>query len=224
MTSDISKNKLIRKGAEASLFIGRWFGRDVIFKERIPKPYRIQQIDKKIRYSRTLNESRALIKVKQYGINVPQVYDINHDTATIVMKYINGSKLKDILDILDESKTETYMKLIGAAIARLHINGHIHGDITTSNLLITKNEDIFLIDFGLHEYSSTIEDKSVDLHLFKKVLISTHGEKANDCFDAFLDGYHSEYPGSMEKECSNIINNIDIVESRGRYVKKEDRL
>jgi len=223
MIDDIVKEEEIHKGAEASLFYGHWFGKEVIFKQRIPKSYRIPQIDMKIRKTRTMSEARALIKVKKYGINVPQVYDIDSDRATIIMKFIKGTKLRDILNDLDDATLLKYMKTLGFLIAKLHINGHVHGDITTSNILITENEDIFIIDFGLHEYSDTIEDKSVDLHLFKKVLISSHGDKAEICFNAFLDGYRSLYAHSAQKECNQIIKNIQIVETRGRYVKREDR-
>jgi TP53 regulating kinase-like protein len=90
-------------------------------------------------------------------------------------------------------------------------------------LIITDKEEIFLIDFGLHEYSDTIEDKSVDLHLFKRVLISTHGDDYEFCFNSFLKGYRSEYEGKNKTDCNQIIKNIDVIESRGRYVKPEDR-
>ena len=224
MTTEVVKEKLIRKGAEANLYYGHWFGKEAIFKYRIPKNYRIDELDNKIRTNRTLNEARALIKVKNYGINVPQVYEIDANNSTIIMKYIKGEKLKDVLDTLDEDKKEKYFKTIGCYAAILHKNGHIHGDITTSNLIITQNEEIFLIDFGLHEYSDTMEDKSVDLHLFKRVLISSHGKDYKYCFEAFIEGYKAEYGERDLAVCSEIINNIKVIETRGRYVKKEDRL
>ncbi len=220
----MEKEKIIRKGAEANLYYGHWFGKEVIFKYRIPKKYRIEELDKRIRTERTLNEARALIRVKKYGINVPQVFEIDTVNSTIVMKYVHGTKLKDILPNLDDSKKQLYFNEIGRIIANLHKNGHIHGDITTSNIIITPEENIFLIDFGLHEYSDTIEDKSVDLHLFKRVLISSHGKDYKYCFDAFLEGYRSEYKKIDSTEWKAIIKNIDAIESRGRYIKSEERL
>ncbi len=223
MNSEIYKEELIHKGAEASLYIGRWFDKKVIFKHRIPKKYRLEEIDNKIRMERTLNEGRALIRVKNYGINVPQVYEIDPQDATIIMRYIEGEKLKNMIETLKVIKKEKYFKDIGIMVATLHKNGHIHGDITTSNLLVTQEENIFLIDFGLHEYSDTIEDKSVDLHLFKRVLISSHGSNYKLCFNSFLQGYRSEYEKVNLSECKSIIKNVDAVETRGRYVKSEDR-
>jgi Kae1-associated kinase Bud32 len=140
------------------------------------------------------------------------------------MKFINGKKLKSILNGLDDITKIKYFEIIGRFIAILHKNGHIHGDITTSNIIITELEDVFLIDFGLHEYSDSIEDKSVDLHLLKRVLISSHGKDFNLCFNAFLAGYQKEYGSNNSNECQAIIKNISVIETRGRYVKKEERL
>lgn len=220
----VKKSTLIQKGAEASLYRGKWFDRQVIFKYRIPKKYRLEKLDKKIRVKRTLNEARALIKVKTYGLNVPQVYEIDTKNALIVMKFIKGKKLKDVIEILEKNKLKLYFKQIGSMISTLHNHGHIHGDITTSNLILTPTEEIFLIDFGLHEYSDSIEDKSVDLHLLKRVLISSHGSFFRICFKSFLEGYRSGYSPHEVNLCNNIIKTINVIESRGRYVKKQERL
>jgi len=104
MSKPISIGEIIRKGAEASLFHGYWFDKEVIFKHRIPKKYRLKELDNDIRMKRTLNEARALIKVKNYGINCPQVYDLDVENSIITMKFIHGSKLKDILRIIDTKK------------------------------------------------------------------------------------------------------------------------
>ena len=224
MSDEIIMEKLIHKGAEASLIYGHWFGKEVIFKHRIPKGYRIEQIDKKLRINRTINEAKALIRVKHYGINVPQVYEIDSENSTIVMKYIKGEKLKDALNSITKAKKLRYLEELGKTIAILHKNGHVHGDITTSNVIITETQDIFIIDFGLHNYSDSIEDKSTDLHLFKRVLISSHGSDFDLCFEAFLEGYRGEYGTEKKNECNKILKNITIIETRGRYVKKEDRI
>lgn len=224
MNSIVKKQKLIHQGAEASLIYGQWFGKEVIYKQRFPKNYRLEEIDRKIRNTRTLNEARALIKIKSYGINVPQVFEIDVNNSTIVMKYIEGKKLKFLLNSLEDTKKQEIFYIIGRYIAILHQNGHVHGDITTSNIVVTENNNIFLIDFGLHDYSDSIEDKSVDLHLLKRVLISSHGKDFHLCFKSFLDGYRSKYKESNSKGYEEIINNISTIETRGRYVKKEERL
>lgn len=223
-TYTISKEELMSKGAEAHLYHGHWFDKDVIFKWRIPKKYRLEALDNRIRAHRTINEGKALINVKEEGINVPTVYEIDTDQSIIVMEFIEGTKLKELMDTLPESQKERYFQEVGALTAKLHLSGHIHGDITTSNIIITPSENVFLIDFGLHDYSDSIEDKSVDLHLLKRVLISSHGSDFKLCYDAFLTGYKSEYDESGSKEVYNsIIHTIGIIESRGRYIKKTER-
>ncbi len=165
-----------------------------------------------------------MIRAKNYGINVPQVFEIDSDNSLIVMKYIKGSKLRDILSNLIEDQKSNYFKEIGRIIAKLHLNGHIHGDITTSNLMITPDENIFLIDFGLSQYSDSIEDKSVDIHLFKRVLISSHGKDYTICFKSFLEGYRLEYENFDPTKCETVIKNMEVIATRGRYVKPEERL
>jgi TP53 regulating kinase-like protein len=211
MSTEIKIEGLLRKGAEASLFLGSWLGKKALFKHRLPKKYRISVLDKEIRNKRTINEGKALIKVKDYGINVPEVYEINLENSTIIMKYIHGEKLKTLMNSLDNETKINYFQEIGRQIALLHIHGHIHGDITTSNIVVTPNKDLFLIDFGLHEYSDKVENKSVDLHLLKRVLISSHGEDSTPCFEAFLEGYKSEYIIQNNNEYQDIINNISVI-------------
>lgn len=221
---EINKDKLLQKGAEASLFKGCWFGKEVIFKQRLSKKYRLPQLDDDIRSKRTLNEARALIRLKQYGINVPLVHEIDVRNHTIIMQFIDGIKLKKVLPQLEDDEKLKYFKQLGKFIALLHQNGHVHGDITTSNVIITPEGELFLIDFGLHDYSDSIEDKSVDLHLLKRVLISSHGADFNTCFTAFTQGYRIQYQDFDPSVAEQIIKNISVIETRGRYVKKDERL
>lgn len=220
----ITKEELISKGAEAHLYYGHWFDKKVIFKCRIPKEYRLEELDNRIRAHRTINEGRALINVKKEGVNVPTVYEIDTGQSIITMDFIEGTKLKDLMQKLSDPKKKAYFKEVGVLIAKLHLSGHVHGDITTSNIIITPSENVFLIDFGLHDYSDSVEDKGVDLHLLKRVLISSHGKDYNLCFNAFLAGYHSEFiKNDSEEDFDSIINTIGVIESRGRYVKKDER-
>jgi len=71
------QGKIIRRGAEAVLIHSKWFNRDVLIKYRLPKNYRINEIDKKLRYSRTIKEGRTLIELFKFGIPVPSIFEIN---------------------------------------------------------------------------------------------------------------------------------------------------
>merc|ERR1712210_203585 len=65
---------------------------------------------------------------------------------------------------------------IGQMVGKLHKNNLIHGDMTTSNMLVDANQDqqIYVIDFGLGDFSGTPEDKGVDLYVLERALISAH--------------------------------------------------
>ncbi len=68
--------------------------------------------------------------------------------------------------------------------------------------------------------SSTVEDKAVDLHLFKRVITSTHGDFFEFIFPPFIEGYTNEYG---IKEGKKIVEEIEDIELRGRYIKKDKR-
>jgi TP53 regulating kinase-like protein len=98
---------------------------------------------------------------------------------------------------------------LGENIAVLHQNDIIHGDLTTSNMIL-KNNKIYFIDFGLGFQSARIEDKAVDLHLLRQALESKHFKHWQTLFDAVLLGY---------KKLGNeaVLLQLKKVESRGRY-------
>ncbi len=215
-----TQTDVFRKGAEAKLIRSSWENGEVLIKHRTQKSYRIQQLDSIIRNQRTLAEARSLIRAKQFMVPVPVIFDIDLGDAAITMSYIQGDRLKDQIPHLKPSKLHDVFERIGKFIARLHKNEQIHGDLTTSNIIFNIPQDtLFFIDFGLAFVSTSEEDKSVDLHLFKRVITSTHGEFYENIYPWFLKGYKSEYG----KECKQILKGIEDVELRGRYVKKEER-
>jgi TP53 regulating kinase-like protein len=86
--------------------------------------------------------------------------------------------------IITEDKKEfltNVAKSIGAAIGKLHDAEIVHGDLTTSNIMVTStgddsqlSTDVVLIDFGLGMMKPTMEDKAVDLYVLERAFISTH--------------------------------------------------
>ena len=171
-SNEILMETIIHKGAEANLIYGHWFGKEVIFKHRVPKGYRIDQIDKKLRVNRTLNEGKALIRVKNYGVNVPQVYEIEANNSMIVMKFIKGEKLRDALKSITNEQKVKFLNEIGKFIAILHKNGHIHGDITTSNVIITETKEIFIIDFD-EKIQKAVAENGLVIRVGKKTTIQS---------------------------------------------------
>jgi bifunctional N6-L-threonylcarbamoyladenine synthase / protein kinase Bud32 len=212
--------EIIRKGAEAILIKSTWKNRQVVYKFRKPKNYRIANIDGIIRSQRTLIESRIMLDLKKNNIPIPPMYEINPSKAYFVMKFISGKRLKDIINkSIQPQEIEEIFTEIGKIIANIHKLNYIHGDLTTSNILITKNKDLFMIDFGLSQYTNSVEDFAMDIHLFKQVLKSTHGDFYEMLYSQFIKGYLS----NSSNESQAIITQIEKIEHRGRYIKKADR-
>jgi len=196
--------ELIAQGAEAKLYKDDKH----LIKERIPKGYRIKELDETIRKKRTRKESKILEKISKLGFS-PKVIS-NDDKSKITMDFIEGKTLRDCLT---EKNYKSLMKELGKKIAILHNNDIIHGDLTTSNFIFNdKDDQIYLIDFGLSFETHKVEDKAVDLHLLRQALESKHYKIWKECFDEILNIYKKE-----AKEGKEVINRLEVVEKRGRY-------
>lgn len=191
--------KLIGNGAEALIYKEH----EVVFKERIPKEYRIPVLDKKLRISRTRREKKILDKLASYGF-VPTVTAMS-DTS-ITLEFISGKKVRDVLT----KKTSVVIASeIGACIGLMHSKDIIHGDLTTSNMIF--NSKVYIIDFGLSYVSTRVEDKAVDLHVLKQALEAYHYAIADDVFSILLQSYLSSYSlGSV------VLDRLRVVEKRGK--------
>ncbi|MEM2144540.1 MAG: KEOPS complex kinase/ATPase Bud32 [Candidatus Jordarchaeaceae archaeon] len=205
---------LYKKGAEAHLYLEEWYGKKVIIKRRISKSYRVPELDEKLRRDRTIREARLLSDARKAGVPTPMIYSIDLAENTIIMDFIQGSPVKTIIQNMSEKERENIFMHIGILIGRLHNAGIIHGDLTTSNMIL-KNSKIYFIDFGLGDYSTEIEDKGVDLHLMRRALQSTHYTFAESGFEAVLEGYKK-----TEKESGDVIQRMNEIEKRGRYHKE----
>ena len=102
-------------------------------------------------------------------------------------------------------------------IGRLHKHGIIHGDLTTSNMILTPHDKIVFVDFGLSERSEELEPKGVDLHLMKQAFYSTHHKRAKESFKAVMAGY-AEIVG--KEKTKRVMEKIRQIEKRGRYISE----
>lgn len=196
--------KIIQQGAEAIIFLEN----NKIIKKRIKKSYRIQELDEKIRKQRTRSESK-IIKKLEFILPIPKILEVNEDKKEIIMEFIEGKKLSEHLEGLD---FKSISKQIAENIAKLHDQNIIHGDLTTSNMILKDNQ-IYLIDFGLAFHSHKIEDKAVDLHLIQQALETKHFTIWKECWKIILENYNS-------KDKIKVLEQLKKVESRGRYKKK----
>ncbi len=228
------KPKMIYQGAEAKIFLSDNF----IIKDRIPKSYRIKELDDKIRVQRTRSETKLLTKASNI-INSPKpFFEPTIKNSTIIkMPFIQGKKLSEHLDNFPLEKQKEILKKIGEETAKLHDAEIIHGDLTTSNLILVDNNNlttkkrgdiissshgwaggedensptIFFIDFGLGFISNKAEDKAVDIHLLKQALEAKHFRNWEILYQEFLKGY------KKSKNHERVLEKLKVVEKRGRY-------
>jgi len=235
--------KTIQQGAEAIISLDK---NNQILKNRIKKSYRIPELDEKLRKKRTKSEAKIINKLQSI-INVPKI--IKTENNKIIMQYINGKKLSEHLENLDYKTIskqigEILTKLHNQDIIHgdlttsnmIYKENKKNSDInnsqktkTTQNKLKNNKEipnnkilddnqinnfKIYLIDFGLGFHSKKIEDKAVDLHLLQQALNAKHFKIADKCFKTILKNYKPD-------NYKLIIERIKVIESRGRYKKKE---
>lgn len=206
--------KLIKQGAEAKIMISRQDDQNVIIKDRIKKNYRIKQIDEKIRKSRTSLESNLLSEARRSGVPTPKIFEIDKKNHKIIMQYVDGERIKELLNRSDKKKIEQISFEIGKLIGKLHTRGIIHGDLTTSNMIM-KNEKIYFIDFGLGFFSKKLEDQGTDLRLLHEALKSTHFKIMNVCWKRIIEGYQKEY-----SKANQVLKKIEEIKKRARYMKR----
>jgi len=202
---------VLRRGAEAELHDGKWLGRDVIIKRRTPKGYRHPDLDSSIRSQRTKNEARLMLEARTKGIAVPIIYDIDLAKAEITMERIFGPRVKDLFNDLPMEEARKLAREMGKVVAMMHTSDIVHGDLTTSNMLMRDDGAICMIDFSLGEKTAALEKKGVDLHLLFEAFHSAHYMR-EELLDDLLESYREHFGGAGE-----VIQRVKEIEKRGRY-------
>jgi TP53 regulating kinase-like protein len=197
---------LIKRGAEADIYIVEWDSKKAVSKVRSPKSYRHQELDSVIRKYRTIHEASFMSAAKSAGIMTPFVHFVDPVRAEIIMEFIEGQNIRDVL-------TPDICYKIGRCAALLHASNIIHGDLTTSNFVL--NKKLVLLDFGLSYYSERTEDMATDIRLIKEVFTSAH-ISVRKAFPSFVEGYRSV---AGRKKTDKILENVRTIEQRGRYAR-----
>jgi len=202
--------KLIKKGAEAEIWLRRWMGIPAIYKVRRSRKYMIPELDKLLRRQRTIKEAKMLVEARKSGVFTPTLYFVNLTDSTIIMEYVRGRSMRLLLkEGIDKPCFE-----LGRALATLHSKGIVHGDPTTSNFILSDGK-LYAIDFGLSLHSSDVEDKAVDIHLVKEILSADIPERFEEAFKLLLEGYASV----AERDGGDVIKRAKTIELRGRYAR-----
>jgi len=202
---------LLRQGAEAEIHLISWMEKKVIQKRRITKTYRLTEIDDRLRKSRTKKEAQLMMDARRSGISVPIIYDVDIHQYQIIMEYVDGPRVKDVLDDMTADEQKSLCCTIGTEIAKLHRYGLIHGDITTSNLMLS-HDRVYFIDFGLGDKCCEDEVRGVDLHLLMEAFRATH--PTPQCFEWVMQGYRKTFG-----DASMIEKKIEDIGKRGRYTR-----
>ena len=129
------------------------------------------------------------------------------------------------------SRVRDLLRRIGWAVGGLHRAGVVHGDLTTSNLMLrpvsttttgtadgegdndkspSMEGEVVLIDFGLAMQSNQDEDQAVDLYVLERAFGSTH-PRTEPLFKELLHGYRETYRGA-----ASTLKRLEDVRMRGR--------
>jgi N6-L-threonylcarbamoyladenine synthase/protein kinase Bud32 len=186
------------RGAEAVVTLRK----NTVTKQRPSKRYRVPSLDARLIAERTRAEARIISLARRAGVPTPIIRDVTGDT--LVMERIDGPLLKEVL-------TAENVREAGRMVGRLHAAGIIHGDLTTSNLIVREGR-CALIDFGLSLVSSDVEARGVDLHVFFQTLESTTADHLA-LKDAFVEGYRAAFP-----QYGEVLAREREIGHRGRYL------
>ena len=197
--------KKLYQGAEAILYQHK----GVLVKDRIAKGYRIPELDQRIRRQRTRLEARVMEQARRGGMAVPEILEVGE--SKLCMEFIAGERIKDTLDAMSQKRRIGVAEKIGTVISELHKNGIVHGDLTTSNMILFKGK-VYLIDFGLAKRSSRREDQAVDLFLLHEALTSAHFSCFQEVWDTALNVYKHKYHNSKE-----VLRRFETIATRRRY-------
>lgn len=206
--------QIINRGAEAILYIDSWEGQRVLVKERIKKSYRIPQIDDRLRKERTAKETKLLRDVRSVGVVTPKVFDVDKKDYKIIMEFIDGERIKEFLGSAGKKEIKKVCEQIGRTIGKMHATDIVHGDLTTSNMIL-KDDKVYFIDFGLGQHTKRVEDKGVDMRLLHDAIKAAHYKILDECWKHIVNGYKKEF-----KNADVVIKKIEEIARRARYADR----
>ncbi|KAJ7151693.1 hypothetical protein C8R46DRAFT_1122831 [Mycena filopes] len=218
----ISASTLISQGAEAKVYKAHLTSDQseppILLKYRFRKGYRHPTLDG------SLTRSRGVLGIEWIeGQSVRRLLpggagEEDEDEST------DSEDEAEAIDLLKEYviSVDVLMQLIGQEIAKMHLADVIHGDLTTSNMMLRHPSsfkprpsslptELVLIDFGLSYHSGLVEDKAVDLYVLERAFSSTHPD-SEPLFASVLNAYQ----GRMGKEWATISRRLEEVRLRGR--------
>jgi len=194
---------------------GKWQGLEAVYKVRKPLRYRLPALDETIRRQRTLREAEMIHLARRAGVGSPYLYEVDVPGSTLVMEYVRGARVKDMMENADGMDAEKVFYEFGRDVAKLHAEGIMHGDLTTANV-VNRGRELVFIDFGLSLRTERLEDRAVDLRLIKETLAGAHPTIAAVAMEALGKGYEA-VAGSARSR--SVFRQLGSIERRGRYAR-----
>ncbi|MHA2152697.1 MAG: Kae1-associated kinase Bud32 [Candidatus Thorarchaeota archaeon] len=204
---------MLARGAESIIFKVEHWGRSYVLKWRQSKSYLLDEIDTQLRGARINRECKMLTFSRTLGVPTPAVYSVDLERHTILMDFIDGTQFKQLTEQVPTPELVSLCQEFGRLIALLHRGNVVHGDPTTSNVIVDHSTKLWLVDFGLSEMNATLETKGVDLHLIQRALETTHWNLQETMLEATLEGYIEIQGESAEP----ILTRMKEIRERGRY-------
>ncbi|MBQ9199533.1 MAG: PASTA domain-containing protein [Lachnospiraceae bacterium] len=114
-----------------------------------------------------ITESKCLSKLQDIE-GIVRIFDCfeQNNTAYIIMEYLEGVTLKEVLEAekkIDIDTAIAYIKPILYALDRVHQEGIVHRDIAPDNIFITNDGQVKIIDFGASRYATTKHSRSLSI-------------------------------------------------------------
>jgi len=202
-----------------------------IVKERFGKQYRHPDLDRKLTKQRQAPEVKCLERVRKAGVATPQVYHVDNEQYRLYMEFIDGLTTRDYIFSLDlqreadQKRAAELADAMGRAIGTVHASGVVHGDLTTSNMMLRRPDkgsfedtpasqlQLVMIDFGLAFISPSVENRAVDLYVLEKAFLSTH-PKSEEMFQRVLVAYESAKSSKLDTK--KVLEHLEEVRKRGR--------
>src|SRR5438445_13475007 len=136
------------------------------------------------------------------------------DNNAIIMTHVDGTVARERLYEMGISEARKFCRSLGEQIGLLHTGGIVHGDLTTSNVIVSPSGAPFIVDFGMSHRSVEPEDRGVDLHLLQRSIVASHSQDSSSMMNATIRGYERT---AGKKIATSTWRKAREIARRGRY-------
>ncbi|KAH7918359.1 hypothetical protein BV22DRAFT_1115439 [Leucogyrophana mollusca] len=212
----------------------------VLLKHRFLKQYRHPSLDGSITRAQIAGESCALMRCLRSGVKAPGIRMVDVAGGVLGVEWVDGESVRVLLagdagrEDAEEDEAEpdcadakgggevdplgvygisrdALMGMIGTEIAKMHLADIIHGDLTTSNMMLRcGTNDLVLIDFDLSYHSALIEDKATDLYVLERAFASTH-PNSEPLFASVLAAYGAHMGSAQWSSIKKRLDDVGLL-------------